>query len=139
MRAYVLYLQSCGFMKLFGMSKCIRSWHFSIVRDWNVLNGRQHSNKFGESVKHKYFYFLIMNYLIGTLMTRTFLRRRSRQTIQYQHLKCCDFVSFFFHYLLIKYDFHCVILITSCLQFLNEIKSQYMNDSSKGKKQDFKW
>jgi len=32
-----------------------------------------------------------------------------------------------------------VILITSYMQFLNEIKSQYLNDSVAGGAQDFKW
>lgn len=41
-------------MKLFRMSKNIRSWHFSVVRDRNFLNGGYHFNEVGKSAKYKH-------------------------------------------------------------------------------------
>ena len=36
------------------MSKNIRSWHFSVVRDRNFLNGGCHFNEVGKSAKYKH-------------------------------------------------------------------------------------
>lgn len=43
-------------MKLFRMSKSIRSWHFSVVRDRKFLNGGYHFNEVGKSAKYKHLF-----------------------------------------------------------------------------------
>lgn len=110
-------------MKLFRMSQSIRSCGISLWLEieifWMVgiilLKLEDQPNR-STSI---YLFIFTMNYLIGALMTRIFLWRYIYIFYIYIHVsiyiyicstmqcfKCCDFVSFSFHYLLIKYDFH---------------------------------
>lgn len=100
----------CNPVDLWNYLGCLRALDHGIS-PWlgiEIFPMVYHFNKVGASAKYQHLFFFLNHELPNRCLDDWNILRKEGMYIllTVQCLKCCDFVSFAFHYLLIKYDFH---------------------------------